>query len=131
MGDLMRKSLAASVGLLFMAIGAQAQTITLIKPLGVNTTNGSGTITSGGTFQQVFGATNNVPGGRNGCTIQNNGTHTMYVFAGPIATATDAKAAQVTAGSTYYCTLNNGTVAIQDQISIDGTTADVFYAAQQ
>lgn len=94
-------------------------------------TNGSGTITSGGTFQSVFAA--NVH--RQGCTIQNNGSHTMYVFFGPIAAATDAKAVALAPGSGNVAgqsaSCNVGGIVLTDQVSVDGTTSDAFFAAQQ
>lgn len=88
-------------------------------------TNGSSTITSGGTYQQIFAAS----GFRRGCTVQNNGTHTMFVFFGPIASAMHATSVQLSSGQSVNCQV--GGIVVQDQVSIDGTTADSFYAAQQ
>ena len=94
-------------------------------------TNASGTVTLTGTFQQVFAATP----GRSGCFIQNNdAAHTMYVFAGPIASAATtnsqilAFSATVGGGGTFNCASALG--AETDQISITGTTAGAFYASQ-
>lgn len=87
--------------------------------------NASGTITAGGTYQQVFAANPT----RTGCQIQNNSATTMWVYVGPIANATNAKSMLlVAAQSTFNCT--NGFGVQTDQISIDGTTAGVFYANQ-
>lgn len=89
--------------------------------------NASGTITAGGTYQQVFAASPT----RTGCQIQNNsaGPTTLYVYAGSLASATHANSMQlVAAQSTFNCT---GGFGVQtDQISIDGTTGAAFYANQ-
>jgi hypothetical protein len=96
--------------------------------------NASGTIgTGGGTFQLVFaaGSTNQGQGPfpRRGCTIQNNGTHTMWISEGlGVATATEAKSFQLAAGAVYDCSVN-GSVLI-GEIDITGTASDPFYAAQ-
>ena len=99
-------------------------------PQGRSTVNVSSTITTTNTFQSLFPV---VVGGisaqRASCTIQNNGTHTMYVFAGPIANATLANSVQVPAGQFFYC--YTGVITISDQISITGTAGDAFYAAYQ
>lgn len=87
--------------------------------------NASTTIQSGGTYQSLWAANNN----RRGCTVQNNGSHTMYVFFGPIASATHALSVQLSAGQSVNC--QYGGITLQDQVSIDGTTSDAFYAAQQ
>jgi hypothetical protein len=93
--------------------------------------NTSSTITAAGTYQQVF-APNAT---RTGCAIQNNAVtgvpaHLMYVYAGPIASATHNNSFQVVpVGGTYNCSTEFGVQT--DQISIDGgTTGDAFYAAQ-
>jgi len=86
-------------------------------------TNLSGTITTTGTFQQIQGTTNN----RNGCTIQNNGTHTMYVYLGTLSGATTAASAQLTAGQSLNCAIASDFV-VKDAISITGTSGDTFFA---
>ena len=67
--------------------------------------------------------------GRVACTVINQGTNPMYVFAGPIASATIAKSVKLTAGQAFYC--NIGQVVLKDQISITGTATETFYAAAQ
>jgi hypothetical protein len=96
---------------------AHAQSIPAIS------SNLSGTITTTNTFQSVQGTTNN----RKGCLIQNNGTHTMYVYFGAIANATTSNAAQLVAGQAISCAIN-GNLVIQDAISITGTSGDTFFA---
>lgn len=91
----------------------------------LTSTNAAGTIASGGTFQSIFAS-----GPRNACTVQNNGSSTQYVFFGPIASATHAKSVVLTAGQTVSCGAT-GNGVLTDQVSIDGTTSDTFYAAQQ
>jgi hypothetical protein len=85
--------------------------------------NASSTITVTNTFQSLYLAQR-----RGGCTIQNNGTHNMYVFAGPIASALLTNTIILAAGQTYQC--NVGVTALTDQISITGTSTDPFFANQ-
>lgn len=91
----------------------------------LTTLNASGSITSGGTYQQIFAAQ-----GRNGCVVQNNGSSTQYVYFGPIAGATHARSWILPAGASVNCNVF-GPAVIADQVSIDGSTGDTFYAAQQ
>lgn len=94
-------------------------------PVVTTSSNVSSTITSAGTYQSVFAAS----ALRRGCTVQDNGTHTMYVFFGPIASATHGNSVQLTQGQSVSC--QAGGIVLTDQVSVDGTTADAFYAAQQ
>jgi hypothetical protein len=86
-------------------------------------TNLSGTITTTSTFQLIQGQNN----GRKGCLIQNNGTHTMYVYFGAFSSATTAASAELSAGQAISCAIN-GNLVVQDAISIDGTSGDPFFA---
>ena len=97
-----------------------------VTPWNRPSTNASSTIASTSTFQNIWAANP----GRSGCTIQNNGTHTMYVFFGPIANATLANSAQVASGASIYCAGQFG-VVLRDQVSITGTSGDAFYANGQ
>ena len=129
----MRKILILFVAL---SVGASAPTLAggeppvVTYPQGRSSVNVSGTITSTNTFQSVIAS---VVGGisqnRASCTIQNNGTHTMYVFPGPIANATLTNSVQVPTGGFFYC--YTGVTVLVDQISITGTAGDAFYAAYQ
>lgn len=94
-----------------------------LGPSGVTGTNLSGTITTGGTFQSLQVAT----AGRKGCTVQNNGTHNMEVFFGPIGSATTSNSVVLSAGQSVYCAVG-GVSVLTDQVSITGTTADPFFA---
>lgn len=109
----------------------------------VITSISSSTITSGGTFQIVFpgrcapgvsdpvGCPSTPLAPRNGCTIVNNGTHSMFVWPNPQPGATDAKATLIPAnGGVFNCQIVT-TKILQDPIYIDGTTADAFYAGLQ
>jgi hypothetical protein len=89
----------------------------------VLSTNYSGAIQSTNSFQTIQGQTNN----RQGCLIQNNGAHTMYVFFGNVASATTATSAQLSAGQAIYCAVTGNTV-VRDAISITGTSGDAFFA---
>ena len=81
----------------------------------------AGTITTGGSFQQVMGS--NL--GRHGCLIQNTSTHTLYVYMGLVASATTAKSFQVAAGATYDCS-RNGAVLTSPVAVSTSTTSDTF-----
>ena len=103
-----------------------AQTPVTTQPKGVVSYNSSSTITVTNTFQSVFIANPN----RVSCTIQNNGTHNMWVYYGPIVNATENNSVVLAAGQSCGCNPPNG-VVLQDQISITGTASDAFFAAQQ
>jgi len=110
------------IGLLLFAMlvtfDVRAETPVLIPSI-----NLSGTITTTSTFQTIQAVNN----GRLGCTIQNNGTHTMYVYFGPPANATTAASAQLLAGLSLNCWITPGYV-LKDTVSITGTSGDAFYA---
>jgi hypothetical protein len=99
--------------------------------------NASGTISPGGsTFQLLFAATgpgvsgSGVSAPRKGCTIINNGSHTMYVTEGlGTVASTTALAVPVPAGGPYYCASPGNTV-LTGEIDITGTNGEAFYAAQ-
>lgn len=110
--------------------GQSAQPVQTI-PSAVSTkgANASGTITSTGVFQIVFKATGPTQY-RKGCTIQNNGTHTMYVTEGlGTASSTTSNSAQLAAGTSYNCQF--GGMVLSGEIDITGTIGDAFYAAQE
>lgn len=109
-------------------IQVYAQSPVVTTPYAVTSTNNSSTIAVTNTFQSIWIA-NITNRGRAGCTIQNNGTHNMYVFFGPIASATLSNSVIITAGNPTYCGF--GGIVLQDQVSITGTSGDAFFAAQQ
>jgi len=87
--------------------------------------NASGTITVTDTFQSVFAANPT----RTGCKVQNNGAAAMYVYSGPIASATKDSSYQIVAAqSSFDCAIGFGVQT--DQISITGTSTQKFYANQ-
>lgn len=98
--------------------------------------NASGSIAVTNTFQKVFSGTSSAPGAlpgsggtRHGCTIQNNGTNTMWVAEGTTAAAASKNASAVlAAGQVYFC--NAGGTVLTGEIDITGTAGDKFYAAQ-
>lgn len=119
------------LGLLFFAglARAQQQPVDTFQH-GVTSQNSSGTITVTNTFQSVFLAATNQPQQRRmSCTVQNNGSNSMYVFFGPIANATTSNSVVLAAGASVRCSVSGAT--LQDQVSITGTSGDTFYAAQQ
>lgn len=109
-----------------------AQTPVTTYPVGVATTNASGSIASSTVFQQVL-ASNTL---RRNCVIQNTGIHTMWVFFGSIASATQAtsfplySAGVAGAPGGFVQCAASGVVAT-DQVSITGTAADTFTATSQ
>lgn len=78
------------------------------------------TISVTNTFQQVLPKDDD----RHGCAIQNNGTHTMYVFFGPISNATLTNSFQLVAGQPIYC--SNYPIVLTSQVSITGTATDAY-----
>ncbi len=86
--------------------------------------NLSSTIAVTNTFQSIQVATK-----RRGCTIQNNGAASMWVFFGPIASATKAKSVVLLTGQSVNC--NSPGTTLSDQISITGTATQEFFAAVQ
>jgi|SRR5665213_139897 len=102
-----------------------AQTPVTTQPKSVVSYNNSSTITVTNTFQSIWIANVN----RVACTVQNNGTHNMWVFFGPIANATENNSVVLQAGQFVSC--NSGNIILQDQVSITGTASDAFFAAQQ
>jgi hypothetical protein len=117
----------------FCSFAAFAQNPIVTLPNPVASTNDSSTISVTNTFQALFtqnsNTTVNTLRGRTGCTIVNYGTHTMYVFFGPIANATLTNSIQLAANQPVYCA-SFGNV-LTDQVSITGTSGDAFFAAQQ
>lgn len=108
------------------ALAQQAPVETYQHP--VFTRNASGTIAVTSTFQSVFAATSS-PARRMACAVQNNGSNNMYVFFGPIASASTGTSVVLVTGQSVNC--NTSGAALQDQVSITGTSGDAFYAAQQ
>jgi hypothetical protein len=66
---------------------------------------------------------------RKGALIQNQGTHTMFVFAGPTASATLAQSMQVSAGATFSAV--TGSIVIGDNLAITGTSGDAYVVYSQ
>ncbi len=92
--------------------------------------NLSSTITSTNTFQSIQTQTNN----RNGCSIQNNGTHTMWVEFDSANSAACAGGA-VTKGNSITLVPSQsvtcqvaGQRVLKDQVCITGTSGEAFLA---
>jgi hypothetical protein len=86
-------------------------------------TNLSGSISATNTFQLIQGQTNN----RNGCLIQNNGTHNMNVYFGATANATTSNSFILAPAQPISCAIGSNLV-VKDAISITGTSGDSFSA---
>ena len=110
-------------GLVLAVAAIFTATLSFGQSIPAQSTNMSGSIAATNTFQVVQGITNN----RKGCLIQNNGTHTMYVYFGPASNATTSNSVQLSAGQPLSCAIN-GNLLVQDAISIAGTTGDIFFA---
>jgi hypothetical protein len=110
--------------LLLWALPAFAQQPVFTLPTARITTNSSGTVAVTNTFQEIWP----IRTGRIDCSVQNNSTtNVMYVFIGPIASATLAKSVKLAAGQALTCSIG-GTVPT-DAVNITGTSGDAFYAA--
>jgi hypothetical protein len=102
-------------------VSATVSASVAVAPL--TSTNISGTVAVTNTFQSIQVST----AGRNGCLVQNNGTHTMWVYFGAIGSATEAAAYQLAAGLSVSCAVG-GIGVLTDQVSITGTATDAFFA---
>jgi hypothetical protein len=132
------KVLVLGLGLSPSLALAQQPVQTLPSP--PSSVHNDGTITVTNTFQSVFAqsgqSANPSTRPRQGCLIQNTGSNPMWVFAGPIASATKNTSFQLVPvgtgvqGGSFSCSTGAGG-AIQDQISITGTSGDTFAATQQ
>jgi hypothetical protein len=107
-----------------VCVDATVSASVAVAPL--TSTNLSSTIAVTNTFQSIQVST----AGRNGCTVQNNDTNTMWVFFGAIGGATKAKSIVLAAGQAVSCAVG-GLGVLTDQISITGTSTGVFFAAVQ
>lgn len=119
-------------GLLLWAGGAWAQNQpqpVATQPVQGGSVNASGTIATTGTFQSVIATAIGSGRSRQGCLVQNIGSNTMFVFFGPIASATTPTGFQLTSGSSINCTV--GVSIASDQVSIAGTSGDRFVASWQ
>lgn len=129
----MRK-LALALSSLLLCSAAQAQPFTMPPPAGIEVTAPYGktstqtkiTIAVTNTFQTALAASTL----RLGCFIQNNGTHTMYVFFGSSTPADLTTSIQLSAGQAVICSTGTGGVAT-DAILITGTANDVAVVSSQ
>lgn len=91
--------------------------------IALTSTNLSSTISVTNTFQSIQVSTV----GRKGCTVQNNGNNTMWIFFGPIGSATAVTSFQLLPGTPVSCAVG-GLGVLTDQVSITGTATDAFTA---
>jgi len=109
----------ALVALALLLAPARAQ-------LGVGTVVNNGSIAITSTFQQVLAGN----GTRKGCTIQNQGTHVMYVYPGVASAATTGASLMLQPGQVFLCQ-STGSSVITDPISMTGTAGDAWVANEQ
>jgi len=131
---------ALALALALSVASAQAQQTVVTLPAPATSANGdaSGTISPGGsTFQKVFGGAGNsvaptvgTSGARHGCSVQNNGTHSMYVTEGlgvSVSTLTNSWVV-LSGGGLFNC--NFAGIVLTGEIDISGTLGDAFVAKQ-
>lgn len=103
----------------------------LLCPNGNCAGNATSTVTVTDTFQSLWA----FAAGRRDCFIQNKGSSPLWVYIGPIAGATKAKAfvlgaaGPLTSGGGWFACRGTD-VTLVDQISITGTAGDAFTAIQ-
>lgn len=116
--------IALALGLMFAPHARAAPTYA------ATSTDASGSVTTGATFQTIIPAS--TYGSRGGCTIQNPTTATepLLVFFGPLASATTGKAYSLAPGAAISCTIGVG--VLQDAVNVTGaTTGHAFTAGVQ
>lgn len=123
----MKKIILSLIILFCSASLSFAQSPVITQPFGVMTYNASGVISPSSFIFQTIWPANTTRPGRSACKIQNNGTHTMYVYFGP--TPVTPSSYNLAAGLAMDC--NIGGTVLQDQVNITGTAGDVFYADQR
>lgn len=121
------KRLLLAILIIGASFSAYAQTPVVTVPYGAVIHNDSTTILTTNTFQSIWSASTAVTG-RTDCIVQNNGAANMYIYFGPIATATISNSLVLAANGIFRCG-NNG-VILKDQISITGTSTQRFFAIQ-
>lgn len=95
-----------------------------VTPVALTTTNGSGTIATGGTFQSILASSAT----RKGCLIENPTTATepLYVFFGANGSATTSNSISLSPGGTVSCAVGGIGVAT-DNVSATATTTAHSY----
>lgn len=110
-------------------IGALAGAVradTVVAPSQRGSSNLSSTVAVTNTFQSIQILNSN----RSGCLIQNQSTtNAMWVYFGPIASATKATSFILDSshGLAISCSVG-GTSVLRDQVSITGTSGDAYAA---
>ena len=103
------------------SVAQQTKKAILVTPL----TQTAGTVTAGGTFQQVLAAN----AARSSCSVQNTGTHVGYVYWLGSGTASVLNSYQLAAGATWTCHQPSGSVIRTAILYTATTTADPFNTA--
>lgn len=125
---------AVFLGLLGTMPAQAQQTVISARPVSSQVL--SSTIAVSNTFQSIQVAIVPSVGVRQGCTVQNTGSNDMWVYFGPIASATKNAGYRLTPvatgvqGGSIGCATAAGGV-LQDQVSITGTMGDTFAATFQ
>jgi len=88
------------------------------------------TITTTSTYQSVLASN----ASRNGCTFQNNGTHTMYLYldstGGSTPPSGNTKSISLVAGTSFSCSIG-GNLVIGDELWATGTSGDAYTVISQ
>jgi hypothetical protein len=103
------------------SVAQQTKKAIAVTPL----SQAAGTVTTGGTFQQVLAANP----ARSSCSVQNTGTHVGYVWWLGSGSPTLLNSYQLAAGSTWRCEQSSGSVIRTAIQYTTGTTADPFNVA--
>ena len=100
-------------------VNATVSATATVALIAKTTTNGSSTVTAGGTFQSALASN----GSRTGCLIQNpvTATENLFVFFGTTGSATTANSISLGAGSAVSCSIGGIAVAT-DNIAVSATT---------
>lgn len=88
------------------------------------------TIAVTNTFQTALATSTS----RRWCTLQNQGTHVMYVYFGTLASATTALSLQLQANQSITCELTSaagGKPTITEDLNITGTAGDAYVVTSQ
>lgn len=96
-----------------------------VTPVGGVTTTANSTIAVTNTFQTAIAASAT----RLSCTLQNQGTHTMYVFFGALGGASLGASFQLAPGQPISC--DSGVMVATDAVEVTGTAGDAYVVTKQ
>lgn len=95
----------------------------LTAPTGVTTIETGGTTgATAGTFASALAASSL----RRGCLLQNTSGSVLYVYLGPVSSATMTNSLQISAGGSFGCTPPGG-IVLQDNVAVASAAAGATY----